>query len=117
MDLYTTHYSIYFTTNGVAERKYRTTVEMARNMMAGKGQPKIFWPCRSNQCNNLYFELFIKKDGANKTPYEAWYHKKPQVNNLKVFGCFTYSLIPSQQREKFEDKVEKIIFIGYSEES
>ncbi|KAL5848578.1 hypothetical protein ACOSQ3_006622 [Xanthoceras sorbifolium] len=52
----------------------------------------------------------------NKTPFEAWHKQKPQVSFLKVFGCIAYSHIPSQFREKFDEKGEKYIFVGYSDE-
>lgn len=39
------------------------------------------------------------------------------VNQLKVFGCIAYAHIPSQEREKFDEKGEKYIFIGYCNES
>ncbi|KAG6509698.1 hypothetical protein ZIOFF_027698 [Zingiber officinale] len=53
----------------------------------------------------------------DKTPYEAWHRRKPVVNHLKVFGCIGYALTPYQGREKFDEKGEKLIFIGYSDES
>uniref|UniRef100_A0A2N9G9X7 Uncharacterized protein n=1 Tax=Fagus sylvatica TaxID=28930 RepID=A0A2N9G9X7_FAGSY len=53
----------------------------------------------------------------NKTPFEAWHKQKPMVNQLKVFGCIAYAHIPSQEREKFDKKGEKYIFIGYNDES
>ena len=34
-----------------------------------------------------------------------------------VFGCLAYSLVPSQQRHKLQDKAIKCIFIGYSAEN
>ncbi|XP_073019466.1 uncharacterized protein [Primulina eburnea] len=102
--------------NGVAERKNRTIVEMARSMMAGKGLPKSFW---AEAINTTFYFLNRSPTKAlpNKTPYEAWYRRKPQVQHLKVFGCIAYYHIPSQQREKFDKKGEKLIFIGYSDES
>ena len=51
------------------------------------------------------------------TPYEAWFKRKPQVDHLKVFGCIAYYHVPSQNREKFDEKGDKFIFIGYSNES
>jgi hypothetical protein len=53
----------------------------------------------------------------NKTPFEAWHKQKPMVNQFKVFGCIAYAHIPSQEREKFDEKGEKYIFIRYSDES
>ena len=53
----------------------------------------------------------------NQTPFEAWHKQKPDVSHLKVFGSITYALIPSQSRDKFDEKGEKLIFIGYNDES
>jgi hypothetical protein len=44
-----------------------------------------------------------------------WY--KPKVDHFKVFGCLAYVHIPEQKRGKLDDKTEKAIFIGYSENS
>lgn len=57
------------------------------------------------------------KTGRNQTPFEAWYKRKLDVNHLKVFERTAYALIPSQSRDKFYKKGEKLIFIGYSNES
>ena len=102
--------------NGVAERKNRTIAEMARSMLKGKGLPNTFW---AEAVNTTVFILNRSPTKAvqNKTPYEAWYKEKPQVHFLKIFGCIAYALVPSEQREKFDEKGEKYIFIGYSDES
>nr|CAD1820646.1 unnamed protein product [Ananas comosus var. bracteatus] len=64
--------------NGVAERKNRTIVEMARSMMKGKGLPNQFW---AEAVNTTVFILNRSPTKAvqNKTPYEAWHGQKPQV--------------------------------------
>ncbi|KAG6529457.1 hypothetical protein ZIOFF_011655 [Zingiber officinale] len=66
----------------------------------------ICGPIRSASLGNKqYFILF------------AWYDRKPVVNQLKVFGCVAYARMLPQNREKFDEKGEKLIFIGYSDES
>lgn len=102
--------------NGVAERKNRTIVEMARSMMIGKGLPKIFW------AEAVHTAIYIlnqcpTKAVLNRTPFEAWHKKKPLVDHLKIFGSIAYSLISTPNRDKFDEKSEKLIFIGYSDES
>ena len=102
--------------NGVAERKNRTIVEMARSMLKAKGLSNIFWA--EAVCTAIYLlNISPTKAVFNKTPYEAWYKQKPEVHQLKVFGCIAYSHIPAQHREKFDEKGEKLLFLGYSEES
>ena len=90
--------------NGVAERKNRTIVEMARSMLKGKNLPNEFW---AEAVNTAVYILNRSPTKAvqNMTPYEAWFKRKPQVNNLKVFGCVCYYHIPAENRkEKFDEK-------------
>ena len=88
---------------------------MARSMFKEKGLSNIFW---GEAVNTAIYLLNISPIKAvfNKSPYEAWCRQKPEVHQLKVFGCITYSHIPVQHREKFDEKGEKLLFLGYSEE-
>ena len=50
-----------------------------------------------------------------KTPFEAWYGKKPNVEHLKVFGCMAYAHIPKDECGKFDSKACKCVLLGYDE--
>lgn len=102
--------------NGVAERRNRSIVEMARSMLKGKCLPNNFW-AEAVSTTVYILNRSPTKAIMNKTPYELWFKRKPKVGYFKVFGCIAYAHIPSQRREKFDEKGEKYIFIGYSEES
>lgn len=39
------------------------------------------------------------------------------MKHLKVFGCIAFALIPSHKLHKLDEKLEKCIFLGYSNES
>ena len=51
---------------------------------------------------------------TNKTHYERWYGRKPDVSNLRVFGCTAYAHVPDARRQKLDKKAEKMRFVGYS---
>ena len=51
------------------------------------------------------------------TPFEAWHKRKPKVDHMKVFGSVAYALNQSPNKDKFETKAEKCVFVGYNEES
>jgi hypothetical protein len=51
------------------------------------------------------------------TPEEAFSGKKPNVENLTIFGCQVYSHIPKDKRNKLEPSGKKGIFVGYSDSS
>jgi hypothetical protein len=54
---------------------------------------------------------------GDKIPEEAFSGKKPDVVHFRIFGCLTYSHVPSEKRTKLKSMVERGIFVGYSETS
>ncbi|KAH9664737.1 Integrase catalytic domain-containing protein [Citrus sinensis] len=85
-------------------------------MLKGKGIPNNLWV---EACHTAVYILNRSPTKAvrDKTPFEAWHNRKPTVDHLKIFGSIAYALIPTQNREKFDEKGEKYLFIGYSDES
>ena len=80
--------------NGVAERKNRTVVEMARSLLKGKHLPNQFW---AEAVATAVYLLNISPTKAvmNRTPFEAWYGMKPSVRHLRIFCCIAYALVNS----------------------
>ncbi|MCO5572500.1 hypothetical protein L7F22_026255 [Adiantum nelumboides] len=99
--------------NGVAERKNKSLMEMARCMLKAKSLPHKLWmeavACAAHVLNRCPTRAL-----KNITPYESWYDRKPSVSYLRVFGCLAYAHIPQQLRGKLDDKAVKCIFVGYS---
>jgi hypothetical protein len=54
---------------------------------------------------------------GSMTPEEDFSGKKPKVGHLHIFGCITFSYVPSKKRTKMEPTEERGIFVGYSETS
>jgi len=51
------------------------------------------------------------------TPEEAWSGRKPTVDHFRIFGCIAYAHILDKKRSKLDDKGEKCIFLGVSDQS
>ncbi|KAK2979848.1 hypothetical protein RJ640_000735 [Escallonia rubra] len=102
--------------NGVVERKNRSIVNMTRSMLKSKNLPNEFW-AETVDCAVYSSNRCPTRSVWNQTPQEAWTGYKPSVSHLKVFGSIAYVHVPDQQRKKLDDKSEKFIFIGYSQES
>jgi hypothetical protein len=41
--------------------------------------------------------------------------KKPEVNNLKIFGCLVYLHILKEKRTKLDHSRKRGVFVGYCE--
>ncbi|KAL4353579.1 hypothetical protein GQ457_06G019510 [Hibiscus cannabinus] len=102
--------------NGVAERKNRTVVEMARSMLQARRLSNQFW-AEAVATSVYLLNLSPTRAVMNKTPYEAWHKRKPNVSHLRIFGCVAYALVNSHTCKKLDKKSEKCIFIGYCTQS
>ncbi|KAJ7962205.1 Retrovirus-related Pol polyprotein from transposon TNT 1-94 [Quillaja saponaria] len=87
---------------------------MVRSLLTRGRIPKTFW---SEAVNWSIHILNISPTFAvqNMTPEEAWSGRKPAVDHFKIFGCIAYAYVPNEKRKKLDDKGEKCIFLGVSE--
>ena len=53
----------------------------------------------------------------NKTLYELWKDRKPNIDYFKVFGCKCFILNKKDNLGKFDPKSDVGIFLGYSNSS
>ena len=100
--------------NGVAERKNRTILDMARSLLKAKKLPKQYW-AEAVSCAVYLLNRCPTRSLQGVIPEEAWSGHKPSVTHLRVFGCVAYAKIPDARRTKLDDKSEKCIFVGYGE--
>src|ERR1044072_2860944 len=100
--------------NGVVERKNRTLQEMARTMIQETNIAKHFWAEAVNTACYIQNRISIRPI-LNKTPYELWKNKKPNISYFHPFGCTCFVLNTKDHLGKFDSKAQKCILLGYSE--
>ncbi|GJT47451.1 retrotransposon protein, putative, ty1-copia subclass [Tanacetum coccineum] len=99
--------------NGVSERRNRTLLDMVRSMMNLTTLPLSFWDYALESATRILNMVPTKK--VDKTPYELWYGKVPNLSYLKVWGC--EALEKRDTSDKLEQRYVKCIFIGYPKET
>ncbi|CAJ2671829.1 unnamed protein product [Trifolium pratense] len=102
--------------NGVVERKNRTLQEMARTMMHETNVAKFLWAEAVNTACYVQNRIYIRSK-LNKTAYELFKGRKPDISYFHQFGCTCYILNNKVHLKKFDARGYKGIFIGYSERS
>ena len=97
--------------NGVAECRWQTVGVMARCLLKQANLPNFFWVRAvdvafylTNRCLNCSLP-------PNKTPFELFYGRKPDLSNLKVFGCSAFRFLEVGVK-KLDSKAVKEIFVG-----
>ena len=58
--------------------------------------------------------LYLFRPHTHKTPYELWFDRKPTIQYFKMFGSKCFVKNKNTNLEKFEDKADEDIFLGYS---
>ena len=77
---------------------------------------KHFWAEAVNTACYIQNRIYIRPI-LNKTPYELWKGRKPNISYFHQFGCTCYILNTKDNLGKFDSKTQKGIFLGYSERS
>ncbi|KAH9716551.1 hypothetical protein KPL71_021497 [Citrus sinensis] len=86
---------------------------MARTMLNENSLPKYFWAEAVNTACYVLNRVLIRPN-LNKTPYELWKDRKPNIGYFKVFGCKCFVLNTKDNLGKFDPKSDVGIFLGYS---
>ncbi|CAL2276373.1 unnamed protein product [Prunus armeniaca] len=98
--------------NGVAKRKNRTVMEMAKCMVHEKEMPYNLW-CKAINTVVYLLNRSPTKALENSTPFERFSGRKPGIKHLKEFGSVCYPLVPGAVRHKLEATSAIGVFIGY----
>nr|GFA43954.1 retrovirus-related Pol polyprotein from transposon TNT 1-94 [Tanacetum cinerariifolium] len=99
--------------NGVAERRNRTLIEVARTMLADAKLSITFWAEVVNTACYVKNRVLVNKS-HNKTPYELFNGRSHAIGFLKPFGYHVMILNTLDNLGKFEEKGDDGYFIGYS---
>lgn len=98
--------------NGIAERKHRHLLNVARSLMFQGGIPLRFW----SDCvlTAVYLINRLPSSVLNgKCPYELLYKTKPNLSHLRSFGCLCFATILNNH-DKLSYRSEKCVLIGFS---
>jgi len=101
--------------NGKAERYIRTLEDGMQTLLADSGLPASFWGDAVLTIQYLRNRLPTLTLPTNTTPYEALYGKKPNIDNLRVWGCHCFAIIPLELCDKGGPRRVECIFVGYHE--
>nr|GEW05225.1 ribonuclease H-like domain, reverse transcriptase, RNA-dependent DNA polymerase [Tanacetum cinerariifolium] len=56
--------------------------------------------------------ITLHTDRGGVTPYEKFYGEKPNLEDLKVFGCVAYERIVSKHLKKLDDRSKQLVYLG-----
>ncbi|XP_013601583.1 PREDICTED: uncharacterized protein LOC106309046 [Brassica oleracea var. oleracea] len=78
--------------NSVVERRNRTLMGMTRSMLKAMKMPNYLWS-EAVRHSTYLINRVPTKALENQTPYECLTSKKPNIKNLRIFGCVAHAKI------------------------
>ena len=101
--------------NGVAERYNRSAMDIGRCLIREARIHRRYWPEVMKTVAYLKNRT-IANTKENKTPYEIFFGKRPNVQHLKIYGSRIFVRVPEALRQsKWDNKAELGILVGYTE--
>ena len=96
--------------NGISERSNRTIMERTRAMLLEAGLPQEFWGEAVTAAVQL---LNVSPSShSDKTPWELFYGRRPDVSRVKAFGSQCYMHIPKEKRNKLDNRAAAGVLLG-----
>jgi hypothetical protein len=98
--------------NGVAERKNRTLINLTNAMLVSCGAPKNLWGESVLITNYVLNRIPHKK--TLLIPFELWKKYKPNLDYFRVWGCLAYVRLLDPKRPKLGKRASTCLFLGYT---
>ena len=99
--------------NGTAERQWRTLFEMGRCLLIQAKLGKELWTYAVMAAAYIRNRCYNRR--LKQTPYAALTGRKPNLSNMRVFGCECFAY--KQQKKKLDSRCNKGVFVGYDRHS
>jgi hypothetical protein len=102
--------------NGVVERTNRTLVELARAMIIDKELPEFLWEHAVSHAVYIRNHSYTCALQGEKTPYELWHGKRPNVAHLREFGAPVWVLLQGQAKQcKLQPKSKRRAYVRFED--
>ena len=98
--------------NGVAERKNRTLIELTNVMLIESGALLHFWGKAILIACHVLNRVLHKK--SHTTPFKMWKGHKPNLGYLRVWGCLAYVRFTNPKMPKLGIRATTCTFLGYA---
>lgn len=104
--------------NGTVERFNRSVMEICRCLLSDSKLSNHHWPQAYSHATYLYNRRVSagRTGGASISRYEAFTGLRPNISNLKVWGCKVY-VRNSKPKNKLEPRAIGGLFMGFDEYS
>ena len=101
--------------NSIIERSSAVVENMGFAMLKHAGKPKSWWNVAFDYATYVLDRCPRRSNPDNKTPFEAFHKQKPDLSDLRVFGCISYAHVLPEDHKHLEPRAMRGTFVGFDE--
>jgi transposase InsO family protein len=101
--------------NGIAERKNRSLLNIARSISLMSHTPAVLW-AEAVQTANFLINVTPSRANLGLTPYQMLTGRQPDLHSLRVFGCVCFVHI-KPAGPKLAPRAHRGVFVGYDQQT
>lgn len=90
--------------NGVAEKFNKDLMNSARCLMYEANVSKIHWPEIFKTACYLKNRTYSSSTNGNRTPFEIFFRKRPNLKKLKICGSKVFVRVPKVKKDSKRDR-------------
>ena len=75
------------------------------------GMPNYLWG-EAIRHSTYLLNIIATRALKDRTSYELFHEKKPNINHLRIFGCIGYTKIEKTQLRKLDDRSKMLLNLG-----
>jgi hypothetical protein len=98
--------------NGIAERKNCTLIDLVNTMLDTAGLSKEWWGEAILTACHVLNRVPMKNKEI--TPFEEWEKRRLNLSYLRTWGCLAKVNVPINKKRKLGPKTVDCVFLGYS---
>ena len=98
--------------HGLAENWNRVVIRIANSLLYSARISHILWAAAVGHANYLKNRIPNRHLGG-LTSYELFYHKRPRVSDLRIWGCNAWKLLPPGQVLGQANR-RRLIYVGHA---
>ena len=101
--------------NAVIERAYHVLENMGFAMIFHAKKPRAWWHWAFDWATYILNRCPRRSNNNSITPFEAFFGEKPDLADIRVFGCICYPVVLLSDHKHLTPRAQRGVFVGVDE--
>ena len=101
--------------NAVIERASAVMEQMGFAFLKHANRPRSWWDLAFDHAVFILDRCPRRSNQSSITPFEAFFGVKPDLSDIRIFGCIAYAHVSPAEHQHLEPRAQRGIYVGNDE--